>query len=134
MWFSSVSRSLLYTNTGFGGTDGTTLEFRLSCEGREACIGGVRGRWVGEGVLFFFILFWLHWVFGAVCRLPLVAVSGGSCLVALHAFSLWWLLFLLSVGSWAPVVVAHGLSCPMACGIFPDQGLNPCPLHWQMDP
>ena len=20
-----------------------------------------------------------------------------------------------------------------ACGIFPDQGLNPCPLHWQAD-
>ena len=30
-------------------------------------------------------------------------------------------------------VAAHGLSCSMACGIFPDQGLNPCPLHWQAD-
>ena len=28
------------------------------------------------------------------------------------------------------VVVAHGLNCCLACGIFPDQGLNPCPLHW----
>ena len=28
------------------------------------------------------------------------------------------------------VVVAHGLSCSTACGIFLDQGLNPCPLHW----
>ena len=28
------------------------------------------------------------------------------------------------------VVVAHGLSCPVAGGIFPDQGSNPCPLHW----
>ena len=27
------------------------------------------------------------------------------------------------------VVVAHGLSCPAACGIFPDQGSNPCLLH-----
>ena len=26
------------------------------------------------------------------------------------------------------VVVAHGLSCSAVCGIFPDQGLNPCPL------
>ena len=26
------------------------------------------------------------------------------------------------------VVVAHGLSCPSANGIFPDQGSNPCPL------
>ena len=31
------------------------------------------------------------------------------------------------------VVVVHGLSCPAACGIFPDQGLNQCPLHWQAD-
>ena len=29
--------------------------------------------------------------------------------------------------------MAHGLSCSTACGIFPDQGLNPCPLHWQVD-
>ena len=27
--------------------------------------------------------------------------------------------------------MAQGLSCSMAFGIFPDQGLNPCPLHWQ---
>ena len=27
------------------------------------------------------------------------------------------------------VVVAHGLSCPAACGIFRDQGSNPCLLH-----
>ena len=31
------------------------------------------------------------------------------------------------------VVVAHGLSYPKACGIFPDLGSNPCPLHWQAD-
>ena len=35
---------------------------------------------------------------------------------------------LKSAGS---VVVAHRLSCSAACGIFPDQGLNPCLLHWQ---
>ena len=29
--------------------------------------------------------------------------------------------------------MAHGLSCSVACGIFPDQGLNPCPVHWQVD-
>ena len=28
----------------------------------------------------------------------------------------------------ASVVVAHGLSCPKACSIFLDQGLNPFPL------
>ena len=26
-------------------------------------------------------------------------------------------------------VVTHRLSCSMACGIFPDEGLNPCPLQ-----
>ena len=31
------------------------------------------------------------------------------------------------------VVVAHGPSCSVTCGIFPDQGSNPCPLHWQAD-
>ena len=31
------------------------------------------------------------------------------------------------------VVVGHGPSCSAACGIFPDQGSNPCPLHWQAD-
>ena len=31
------------------------------------------------------------------------------------------------------VIVAHRPSCSMACGILPDQGSNPCPLHWQAD-
>ena len=29
--------------------------------------------------------------------------------------------------------MAHGLSCLAVCGIFPDQGLKPCPLHGQAD-
>ena len=37
---------------------------------------------------------------------------------------------LQSTGS---VVVAHRLSCSAACGIFPGQGSNPCPLHWQAE-
>ena len=37
---------------------------------------------------------------------------------------------LQSTGS---VVVAHGLSCSVVCGIFLDQDLNPCPLHWKVD-
>ena len=31
------------------------------------------------------------------------------------------------------VVVAHGPRCSAACGIFPEQGSNPCPRHWQAD-
>ena len=44
-------------------------------------------------------------------------------------------LLLRSTGSrrTGSVVVAHRPSCSAACGIFPDQGSNPCPLHWQAD-
>ena len=40
-------------------------------------------------------------------------------------------------GVWAlectgSVVVVHGIICPMACGIFSEQGLNLCALHWQI--
>ena len=38
-----------------------------------------------------------------------------------------------ALGTRVSVVAALGLSCSMACGIFPDQGWNPCPLHWQGD-
>ena len=37
---------------------------------------------------------------------------------------------LYSIGS---IAVANGLSCPAACGIFPDQELNLHLLHWQAD-
>ena len=45
------------------------------------------------------------------------------------------LLLLRSTGSRraGSVVVAHGPSCSAACGIFPDQGSNPCTLRWQAD-
>ena len=33
----------------------------------------------------------------------------------------------------ASIIMMHGLSCSAACEIFLDQGLNPCPLHWQVD-
>ena len=33
----------------------------------------------------------------------------------------------------ASLVAKHGLSSPAACGIFPDQGLNLCPVHWQVE-
>ena len=31
------------------------------------------------------------------------------------------------------MVVAHGLSYSVACGIFPDQGLNLHLLYWQVN-
>ena len=35
------------------------------------------------------------------------------------------------LGPVGSVVVARGLSCPKACGTFPDEGSNPYSLHWQ---
>ncbi len=49
--------------------------------------------------------------------------------------SLLWPLLLGSTGSGraGSAAMAHGPSCSAACGIFPDRGMNPCPLHRQAD-
>ena len=67
--------------------------------------------------------------------LSLVAASGGHSSSRCMGLSLSWPLLLQSTGSrrTVSVIVAHGPSCSAACGIFPDQGSNPCPLHWQAD-
>ncbi|XP_059868788.1 ras-related protein Rab-28 isoform X2 [Delphinus delphis] len=36
-------------------------------------------------------------------------------------------------GCTGSAAMAHGPSCSAACGILPDRGTNPCPLHWQAD-
>ena len=38
-----------------------------------------------------------------------------------------------ALGAWASVVVVYGLICPHGTWPFPDQTLNQCPLHWQVD-
>ena len=105
--------------------------------------------------IYLLIYFWLHWVFVAARRLSLVATSSGYSSLQCAGFSLRWLLLLRSTGSrragfsscgtrasvvvarglqsTGSVLVVHGLSCSTACEIFPDQGLNPCLLHWQAD-
>ena len=85
--------------------------------------------------IYLFIYFWLCWVFVSVRGLTLVVVSGGHSSSRCMGLSLLWPLLLRSTGSRhaGSVVVAHGPSCSAACGIFPDQGSNPCPLHWQAD-
>ena len=67
--------------------------------------------------------------------LSLVAASGGHSSSRCVRLSLSRPLLLRSTGSRraGSVIVAHGPSCSAACGIFPDQGSNPCPLHWQAD-
>ena len=82
-----------------------------------------------------FYYFWLCWVFVSVRGLSLVAASRGHSSSRCAGLSLSWPLLLRSTVSRraGSVVVIHGLSCSVACGIFPDQGSNPCPLHWQAD-
>ena len=67
--------------------------------------------------------------------LSLAAASGDHSSSRCAGLSLSLPLLLRSTGSRraGSVVVAHGPSCSAACGIFPDQGSNPCPLNWQAD-
>ena len=90
----------------------------------------------------FVITLSLCWVFVAAQAFSRCSKQGllelwGPC------FSWPWLLLLQSTGSrvfrlqqlqfQGSVAAAYQLSCSRACGIFPDQGLNLCPLHWQVD-
>ena len=82
--------------------------------------------------IYIYIFFFFLAVLGLCC-----------CTRAFSSCGEWGLLLLWSMGSRhvgfsccgarASVVVAHGPSCSAACGIFPDQGSNLCPLHWQAD-
>ena len=83
--------------------------------------------------IYLFIYSWLCWVFVSVRGLSLVVASGGHSSSRCVGLSLAWPLLLQSTGSRraGSAIVARGLSRSAACGIFPDQGSNPCPLHWQ---
>ena len=69
--------------------------------------------------------FWSPWVFVAVCRLSVVVSAGRGSVV--HCGT-WASCRAQKTRSWRT-----GLGCSVACGIFLDQGLNPCCLHWQAD-
>ena len=85
--------------------------------------------------IFLFFYLWLCWVFVSVRGLSLVMASGGHSSSRCVGLSPSRPLLLRSTGSRraGSVVVAHGPSRSAACGIFPDQGSNPCSLHWQAD-
>ena len=80
--------------------------------------------------IFIYLFFWLHWVviatraFSSCCGWGLLSRAVHRLLTAAASFVVEH--GLQSEGS---VIAAHGLHCPLACGIFLDQGLNPCPLH-----
>ena len=88
-----------------------------------------------RNVVYLFIYFWLRWVFVSVRGLSPVAASGGHSSSRCAGPSPSRPLLLRSTGSRSAgsVIVAHGPSRSAAYGIFPDQGSNPCPLHWQAD-
>ena len=67
--------------------------------------------------------------------------KASRCFHCFPYFPLWWLLFICgaqtigcvgfnSCSAWA-LEWHRGFIRPSACGIFVDQRLNPCPLHWQ---
>ena len=119
----------------------------LTRDGTHAPCGGNREsyHWTTREVPFLFFFFfkvsfylfylWLCCVFVFLRGLSLVVASGGHSSSQCTGLSLSRPLLLRSTGSRraGSVVVAHGSSCSTACGIFPDQGSNPCPLHWQAD-
>ena len=82
-------------------------------------------------------IFLLRWFFIATCGLSLAVVGGWGATLGCGAQASHCGGFSCcgaqALGVRASVVVAHGLSCSTACGIFPDQGLNLCPLNWQVD-
>ena len=84
--------------------------------------------------LFIYYL-WLCWVFASARGLSPAAASGGHSSSRCAGLSLSRPLPLRSTGSRGAgsAIVAHGPSCSTAYGILPDQGSNPCPLHWQAD-
>ena len=88
-----------------------------------------------KNFIYLFIYLWLCWVFVSVWGLSPVAASGGHSSTRCAGLSPPRPLPLRSTGSRraGSAIVAHRPSRFAACGIFPDQGSNPCPLHWQAD-
>ena len=92
---------------------------------------------------FNFYLLFIYYVYPWLCWAPIslwglspVAASGGHSSSRCAGLSPSRPLLLRSRGSRrsGSAAVAHGPSRSAACGILPDQGPNPCPLHWQADP
>ena len=84
---------------------------------------------------YYYFILWLCWVFVSVRGPSPVVASGGHSSSRCAGLPPSRPLLLRSTGSRraGSVIVAHGPSSSAACGIFPDQGSNPCPLHRQAD-
>ena len=72
--------------------------------------------------LILFIHFWLGWVFVTLCRLSLVVVL--ELLIAVFfCFGAW------ALDTLASIIATVGLTCPLECEIFLNQGSNSCSQH-----
>ena len=91
--------------------------------------------WNSCSFIYLFIYLWLCWVFVSVRGPSLVAASGGHSSSRCTGLPPSRPLLSRSTGSRraGSAIVAHGPSRSAACGILPDQGSSPCPLHWQAD-
>ena len=79
-------------------------------------------------ILYYLLIYLgLHSVFVATLGLSLAAESEDYSLAVLSRL----LTAVASPGAGASAAVPRGLNYPESCGIFLDQGLNSCPLHWQ---
>ena len=81
-----------------------------------------------------FFFFGLCWVFTALAFFS--RGEQGLLFIAVHGLLLAVASLVVEHGTpelEGSVVVVHRLSYPVACGTFPDQGWNPCPLYWQGD-
>ena len=67
------------------------------------------------------------------CRAGSSHCQGFSCSRAQAPGSRVSMVVALRLSSIGSIVLAHRLSCSETCGIFPNQGSNPCLLHWQVD-
>ena len=133
----------LYKNLHFDSLPALTQSHPIECGLLRICLSlytrqsffffFFKWLWCPASHLFFFFFnlfyWWLCWVLVSVRGLSPVVASRG------HSSSRCAGLSLLR-----PLVAEHRLSnCgsrpsrSAACGIFPDQGSNPCPLHWQAD-
>ena len=137
-WSITFSRMSYKWNHALGNLLRLTSFTHHNASSRFFCV------WKGSFLFFFFLNFlnyyylfylWLCWVFISVQGLSLVVASGGHSSSRCAGPSLSRPLLLRSTGSrrTGSAIVAHGPSCSMACGTFPGQGSNPCPLHRQAD-
>ena len=117
---------------------------RTLCVTLEHSMSVILGLVESTNVVQKYVSFFIYWFSYFGSSLLCVGHSWLRC----TGFSLRWLPLLRSTGCkraqvsaaatggppsmQAPAVMVRGLSCPAACGIFLDWGLNTCPLHWRV--